>query len=82
VRGGQISREQGEAIALKNGWISPSAPPSGAVAYLRANPNLRTVFDQKYGAGAADKVLGGAGPQPPIVTPAIGPLTPQAGAAP
>jgi hypothetical protein len=76
VRGGQISREQGEAIALKNGWISPSAPPSAAAAYLRANPNLRTAFDQKYGAGAADKVLGGAGPQPPIVTPAIGPLTP------
>ena len=40
-------------------------PPSSAVEYLRANPNLKARFDEKYGAGAADRVLGGAGAQAP-----------------
>lgn len=33
--------------------------PQGAADYLRANPGLRGEFDKKYGAGAADRVLGG-----------------------
>lgn len=33
--------------------------PQGAVELLRKNPNLKADFDAKYGAGAADKVLGG-----------------------
>lgn len=34
--------------------------PPEAVEYLRQNPSLKSQFDQKYGQGAADQVLGGA----------------------
>lgn len=33
--------------------------PQGAIDMLRKNPSLRGAFDQKYGAGAAARVLGG-----------------------
>jgi len=33
--------------------------PQGAIDHLKANPALREHFDQKYGPGASDKVLGG-----------------------
>lgn len=35
------------------------AAPQGAIEMLRGDPSLKEAFDQKYGAGAADKALGG-----------------------
>jgi hypothetical protein len=33
--------------------------PSSAIDYLRANPSMKSAFDAKYGAGAADRALKG-----------------------
>jgi hypothetical protein len=40
------------------GWISPSAPPSAATAYLRANPNLRTAFRSEIWRGCRGQGVG------------------------
>lgn len=37
---------------------APAAVPSAAVDMLKSNPNLRGAFDEKYGPGAAARVLG------------------------
>lgn len=34
-------------------------PNQGHIDYLRKNPNTKAAFDAKFGAGAADKILGG-----------------------
>jgi hypothetical protein len=37
---------------------APASIPPNAIEFLRKNPNLRKQFDEKYGAGASDSVLG------------------------
>ncbi|HKR17661.1 hypothetical protein [Rhizorhapis sp.] len=44
--------------------LAPTAAPQGAIDHLRKNPNLAADFDAKYGVGASQKILGGAGSGP------------------
>ncbi|KQM58795.1 MULTISPECIES: hypothetical protein [unclassified Sphingomonas] len=49
--------------------VAPATPASGAIDFLRQNPNLAAEFDQKYGAGSAARVLGGPAPGAPATFP-------------
>ncbi|HEY2541295.1 MAG TPA: SGNH/GDSL hydrolase family protein [Stellaceae bacterium] len=49
----ELSKERGSPAAPAGG-----TPPQAAVDYLKQHPEAREQFDQKYGAGAAARVLG------------------------
>jgi len=58
--------EAGDNVSGQAAQAAPAGPPQPAVNFLRAHPELRGQFDQKYGAGATDRILGAEGPHPPI----------------
>ena len=58
---GLFMRDQLEAAAAGGQTQAMPSIPEGAVKMLIQNPKLRSDFDKKYGAGAADRVLGGGG---------------------
>lgn len=65
---GYLLRPKGRA----EGPAPSSAPPEGAIAHLKSNPDLAAQFDEKYGRGAAARVLGGPTASPSGGFPASG----------
>ncbi|MGL4556470.1 MAG: hypothetical protein ACRCV5_03140, partial [Afipia sp.] len=57
---GDMKREADDLLRATNAPPSGGGPPPGAVNFLRSNPTpeMMRFFDQKYGAGASQRVLG------------------------
>lgn len=70
----QRLRVNGQLLAVLSGDLSkafttPSVTPTEQdIALLKGNPGAKTLFDGKFGAGAADKVLGGEKQSPQAST--------------
>lgn len=58
IKGFQVAAGPGAAFIDSFGQVDVSSIPAGAIDMLRANPNFRQAFDDKYGKGAAKQVLG------------------------
>lgn len=54
----------GRPMSADVGAATATAPPSAAVAELRADPTRAAEFDEAFGAGAAARALGRGGPTP------------------
>lgn len=57
---GDMKREADDLLRATNAPPSGGGPPPGAVNFLKSNPTpeMMRFFDQKYGAGASQRVLG------------------------